>query len=75
MKLNYIINKQKHSVIFCKSNYLGTISKTIELIKSDKNILFIYDSNIDKKIVKEILDELKTTGCNLIKIECVTHKN
>ena len=29
---------------------------------------------IDKKIVKEILDELKTTGCNLIKVECVSQK-
>lgn len=74
MKLDYMINKQKHSVIFCRSNYLGIISKTIESIKSDKNILFIYDSNIDKKIVKEILDELKTTGYNLIKVECVSQK-
>ena len=74
MKLEYKINKSKHSVIFCRSNYKGTISKTINSINSDKNILFIYDKNIEKKIVREILSELKITGCNILKIECVSEK-
>ncbi len=74
MKLDYKINKTKHSVIFCRSNYIGTISKTISSMKSDKNILFIYDSKIDKKIVNEILSELKISGCNILKIECVSEK-
>ena len=66
MKLEYKINKSKPSVIFCRSNYKGTISKTINSINSDKNILFIYDRNIEKKIVREILSELKITGCNIL---------
>ena len=74
MKLKYKINKTKHSVVFCRSNYTGIISKTINSINSDKNILFIYDSKIDKTIVKEILAELKITGCNILKIECVSEK-
>ena len=38
-------------------------------IKSDKNVLFIYDKKIEK-IVEDVFDELKLTGSNLIKIEC-----
>ena len=59
MKLEYKINKSKHSVIFCRSNYKGTISKTINSINSDKNILFIYDKNIEKKNSKRNIVRIK----------------
>ena len=70
MKLEYKINDQQHSVIFCKKNSISNIVKYLNKIKSDKNVLFIYDKKIEKKIVEDVFDELKLTGSNLIKIEC-----
>tara|TARA_A100001015_G_C15025430_1_gene730234 strand:- start:728 stop:1840 length:1113 start_codon:yes stop_codon:yes gene_type:complete len=70
MKLNYTINKEKHSVIFCKQNNISILSKSISSIHSDRNILFIYDRKINTNIVNEIIYELKLSGCNIIKIEC-----
>ena len=32
---------------------------------SDKKILFIYDKNIHEKIIKKIIQSLKTSGCKL----------
>ncbi len=74
MKLDYKINNNKHSIFFCRSNKLEIISKSLVQIKSDKNILFIYDSKIDKKIISDIFYELKLSGWNIIKVECVSEK-
>ena len=74
MKLGYRINNNKHSVVFCRNNNLGIMSKFLATIKSDKNILFIYDNKINSKIVNQIYDELKLSGCNIVKIECVAEK-
>ena len=71
MKLDYKINNNKHSIFFCRSNKLEIISKSLVQIKSDKNILFIYDSKIDKKIVSDIFYELKLSGWNIIKVGCL----
>ncbi len=74
MKLDYRINNNKHSVVFCRNNDLGVLSKSLTSIRTDKNILFIYDKKINNKIVNEIYDELKLSGCNIIKIECAAEK-
>ncbi len=74
MKLDYNINRQKHSIVFCKRNNLSVLSKSLNKIKSDKNVLFIYDKKINKKIVDEVFYELKLSGCNIIKIECYGEK-
>ncbi len=78
MKLDYKINKEKNSIIFCKKNNFTVLSKSLNKINSDKNVLFIYDKKINKKIVDEVFYELKLSGCNIIKIEChgdKTNKN
>ena len=70
MILNYKINKENHYITFCKSNKLGLISKSIEKIHSDKNILFIFDSKVETKIVDLIHEELKLSGCNIYTFSC-----
>ena len=78
MKLEYTINKEKNSIIFCKKNNFSILSKSLDKINSDKNVLFIYDKKINKKNIDEIFNELKLSGCNILKIEChgdKTNKN
>jgi len=70
MILNYKINKENHYITFCKSNKLGLISKSIEKIHSDKNILFIFDSKVETEIVDLIHEELKLSGCNIYTFSC-----
>ena len=74
MKLDYIINKNKHSVIFCKNNNIETVSKSILSIHSDRNVLFVYDGKIEKKIVNDIFYDLKLSGFKVIKLN-VPQKN
>lgn len=78
MITEYKINNQSHYITFCKKNNLNLISKSIEKIKSDRNILLVYDANIKNSIIDSIYDELKVSGCNLIKFKCSgdkTNKN
>ncbi len=74
MKIEYKINKSNHSVIFCKDNNIKKMSHALSTFETDKNVLFIFDSKINKKIVEKIFNELKLSGCNIIKIECVSDK-
>lgn len=73
MKLTYELNKIKHS-IFCLDKDISQISKDIEQTKSDKKILFLFDKNISKKIVKKILHQLKNCGCEVYQIEFLGSK-
>ena len=70
MQLKYKINNNEHFVHFCRKKQLNIITSNLEKIQSDKNVLFIYDDKVNKSIVKIILDELKSFGCNLFTIEC-----
>ena len=67
--ISYSINNRLHSVTFCKAKNLHNISQSIESIKSDKNVLLIYDDKIDKKIVKSIFSELKLSGCKIFSLQ------
>ena len=49
---------------------LTKITKSIEKASSDKNVLFVYDDKVKKSIVRDITDELKSSGCNLVSLEC-----
>ena len=48
---------------------MSKISQSLSTFKTDKNILFLFDSKIDKKIIEIIFNELKLSGCNIIKVE------
>ena len=70
MQIKYKLEKEDHFVTFCKTNSLEKISKFFEKINSDKNVLLLYDKNINKEIIKKIYNELKISGCNIILKEC-----
>ncbi len=70
MKLKYKIHDNQHQIYFCKKKELHKITECLEKSNSDKNILFVYDDNVNKKIVNNILDELNSFGCNLFVMEC-----
>ena len=67
--INYTINNTEHKVTFCRSNIYKSISSSIELVKSDKNILLIYDDKIEKNILKNIFHELKLSGCKIYSLK------
>jgi len=67
--INYLINNTNHQINFCKLNKISIISKSIEKINSDKNILLIYDEKISKKIIQNLLNELKLTGCKTFSLK------
>ncbi len=70
MQLKYKIDENEHYVHFCKKDQLKKITDCLDRSQSDKNVLFVYDNNVNKTIVKSILDELNSFGCNLFVIEC-----
>ena len=74
MILKYKINNNQHYITFCKKNNINVISRSLENFKSDKNVLFVYDNNVDNNLVKEIFDELKLSGCNIISLKCEGNK-
>ncbi len=75
MQIEYKINDEQHNVLFCKKNELKKITGSIEKVNSDKNILFVYDDKVNQKLVDEIIDELKSSGCNLFIVECKGNKS
>ena len=64
MKITYKIENQKHN-IYIKKNINSFIISEIKKLHSDKNILFVYDGNISSKIIKNLLDDLKLSGCKI----------
>ena len=64
-KIVYKINKNIHDVVYTKS-IIGTLEKKLNELKSDKKIIFLYDENISKNIIKDIVLGLKLTGCKIL---------
>lgn len=75
MRLNYKIEDEVFKVTFCpdkqglkiskkKSSYMQ-ISKDLKKLKHDNKILLVIDENIDSKITKYIIHDLKITYPNL----------
>ena len=78
MKIEYKVNQLKYEITFCKKKKLNSISKSIDKIKSDKNVLITYDNKINKKIVDEVRGELQSSGCKIHLFKCEgdkTNKN
>lgn len=64
MILTYDINNETNKV-YIKSDINNFILKELERTYSDKKILFVYDQNIAPDLVKNILDNLKVSGCKI----------
>lgn len=75
MQINYKINNEEHNIFFCKKKNFNKITSRIEKVDSDKNILLIYDENVNQNVVSEIIEELKSSGCNLFVAECKGNKS
>ncbi len=74
MTISYKINNLEHKVIFCKSGKINFISSELDKVNSDKNVLLIYDNKIDIKVLKNIFDELKISGCKVFSIKAKGEK-
>ena len=74
MILKYDINNETNNV-FIKENINNFILKEIEKLYSDKKILFIYDKNIKSNLVKNILENLKLSGCKVYILKLNGSKN
>ena len=70
MKIKYKINNLEYQITFCRKNSKNNISKSLDKINSDKNILLLYDEKVNKKIVKEVKEDLKLSGCNIHLMRC-----
>jgi len=73
--LNYKINNTKLEITFCKKEEKNNISKSIDKIKSDKNILITFDEKVSKKIVKEVQEDLRLSGCKIHILKCEGNKS
>ena len=66
-EIRYKINKATHKI--CYSNNVSIqISKDIAKIKNSPNVLFIYDNNINSKIIKKFLLNLGKTKNKVFKL-------
>ena len=73
MNINYRVENQNCTISVRKKLDTSIISK-IELLKSDKRILFVYDKNINIKIVDKLIKILKSSGCLVIALKFVGNK-
>jgi len=62
--LKYNIESVSHKV-FIEKNPLERIVNDLTFLQTDKKILFIYDSNINKEIIDNYLSSLKVSGCKV----------
>jgi 3-dehydroquinate synthase len=69
MIINYRVNQEKHKVKFCSQNNKDFIVSDLKKLISDKKILFLYDKNIDELLIRQILDNLKLSGCKVFIME------
>ena len=77
MKLEYSINKNKHSILFCKDDNIKKMSQVLANFETDKNVLFLFDSKIDKKIVEKIIFifELINESYEIIRLSIFSSKS
>ena len=61
MEINYNISNENYKVILEKDP-TKKLLKDLENLKSDKQILFIYDRNVDKKLINKYFSFLKLFG-------------
>jgi 3-dehydroquinate synthase len=63
--ISYKINRLEHK-IFIERNSLKRIIYDLKNLDTDRKILFIYDENINKKIINIYLSSLKALGCSIV---------
>lgn len=66
-EINYPINKVNHKVCY-SNNASKQVVRDILKIKNNPNILFIYDENINSKIIRKFLIDLKKIKNKVLKL-------
>jgi hypothetical protein len=64
MIIKYKVHNQNYKIILTKE-IIQSILVDLKNLNSDKNILFVYDGNIEKEIILNIIKNLKTSGCSI----------
>ncbi len=65
LEINYKIENVVNKVILAK-NIENLLLKDLISLKSDKKILFIYDENINNRFIKNVIDNIKLSGGNIL---------
>ncbi len=68
MKIQYKISNESYDILIQK-NINNTIKKKLDSLHSDKKVLFVYDKQVNKSIVKKVIKNFKDSGCMLIALE------
>ena len=73
MIIKYKVHNQDYKIILTKE-IIQSILVDLKILNSDKNILFVYDGNIEKEIIFNIIKNLKTSGCSIFFLELAGNK-
>jgi len=73
MILSYKINEETNKV-YIKKDINSYILKELDRLYSDKKIMFVYDQNVSSQFVKNILDNLKLSGCEIVTLRLTGSK-
>ena len=73
MKITYRIENSDYN-IFIKKKIDSTLTNQINYLKSDKNVLFVYDNNIDLNLLDKTINFLKDTGCKVTALKFQSSK-
>jgi 3-dehydroquinate synthase len=73
MIINYRIYDQDYKIVLTKE-IIQSVLVDLKSLNSDNKVLFVYDKNIDKEIIKNILTNLKTSGCLIFSLELLGNK-
>ena len=63
MNIAYKIDSFTHKIII-QENILKKIILDLQITESDKQVMFVYDKNIDKKIINNYFTTFKINGIN-----------
>lgn len=69
MNIKYKLGNTLHQISFCRKREKNIISKEIEKLRSDRNILLIYDDKINQNITKQVFEDLKLSGCKIFTLK------
>ena len=72
MNIKYKLGNTLHQISFCRKREKNNISKEIEKLRSDRNILLIYDDKVNQNITKQVFEDLKLSGCKYFYFEIRT---
>ena len=71
--IKYKLDNNSHQISFCTKGEKKIYQKKSKKLKC-RNILLIYDHNINKNIIKQVFEDLKLSGCKIFGLRCEGNK-